>query len=61
MLLPMSKTEFNDYLVVESRDAVNPEQNGTKAAAHYQLDVEAGETVVLRLRLSDAAADVAVR
>jgi len=32
-----------------------PRQIGTKAAAHYQLNVGAGETAVIRLRLSDAA------
>src|SRR4029078_5248213 len=34
-----------------SRDAVNPEHTGTKAAAHYQLTIGAGETAVVRLRL----------
>jgi hypothetical protein len=28
---------------------------GTKAAGHYQLDIESGQTAVVRLRLTDAA------
>ena len=36
------------------QDAVNPAQTGTKAAAHYKLTVEAGQTAVIRLRLSNA-------
>ena len=34
-----------------NQDAVNPEQVGTKAAAHYVLDVPAGGESVVRLRL----------
>ncbi len=37
-------------------DAVNPERVGTKAAAHYQLDVEAGAGATIRLRLAAAPA-----
>ena len=36
-------------------DAVNPEKTGTKAAAHYQLNVGAGKTATIRLRLTDVA------
>src|SRR5262249_57608900 len=36
------------------KDAVNPARTGTKAAAHYQLTVEAGQTAVIRLRLGNA-------
>ena len=32
-----------------------PEKTGTKAAAHYQLNVAAGKTATIRLRLSDLA------
>ena len=34
-------------------EAVNPEHIGTKAAAHYSLTVGAGQTVIVRLRLTD--------
>src|SRR5262245_17641140 len=43
-----------DNLVVHGqRDAVNPHNAGTKAAAHYEVVVPAGGAVALRLRLSD--------
>jgi hypothetical protein len=34
------------------REAVNPAQDGTKASAHYPLSIPAGESRVVRLRLS---------
>ena len=37
------------------QDAVNPQHAGTKAAAHYRINVGAGETATIRLRLSDLA------
>jgi hypothetical protein len=50
---PFVKDGINDYLVHGRREAVNPQQTGTKAAAHYPLTVGAGESRTLRLRLSD--------
>jgi hypothetical protein len=35
-----------------TKEAVNPEHFGTKASAHYKLNVGAGESVVVRLRLT---------
>jgi hypothetical protein len=49
------KDGINDFVVGGAQDAVNPQQAGTKAAAHYQLDVGPGQTKVVRLRLTDAA------
>jgi len=49
---PFVKDGINDFIVNGARDAVNPACVGTKAAAHYQATVGAGESVVLRLRLS---------
>ncbi|MGH9313958.1 MAG: MGH1-like glycoside hydrolase domain-containing protein [Vicinamibacterales bacterium] len=49
------KDGINDYIVHGARDAVNPEQLGTKVAAHYPVDIEGGGSVTLRLRLSDVA------
>jgi hypothetical protein len=46
------KDGINDYLVHGRADAVNPDGNGTKAAAHYRLTIGAGESLELRLRLS---------
>ena len=34
---------------------VNPAQVGTKSAAHYKLNVGAGKTATIRLRLSDVS------
>ncbi|MEO6655785.1 MAG: glucosidase [Pyrinomonadaceae bacterium] len=50
---PYVKDGINDYVVSGKLDAVNPAQVGTKAAAQYVLEVPAGESVTIRLRLSD--------
>src|ERR1700730_7975758 len=52
---PYVKDGINDYVVSGRKDAVNPNQTGTKAAAHYQLNVGAGDTAIIRLRLSNAS------
>jgi len=52
---PYVKDGINDYVVSGRQDAVNPSQTRTKAAAHYQLNVGAGATSVIRLRLGDTA------
>jgi hypothetical protein len=54
---PFFKDGIDNYLLHGQQEAVNPEHQGTKAAAHYQLTVEPGQTQVIRLRL--AAPDVA--
>jgi hypothetical protein len=46
------KDGINDCVVQGQQDAVNPEKTGTKAAAHYRVTIEAGQTAVIRLRLS---------
>jgi hypothetical protein len=51
---PFVKDAFHRYVVGGEREAVNPSQTGTKAAAHYVLDVPAGGSSVVRLRLSAA-------
>jgi hypothetical protein len=51
---PYVKDGINNYVVAGRQDVVNPAQTGTKAAAHYQLTVDAGETAVIRLRLGNA-------
>ena len=50
---PYVKDAFHEYVVGGRREAVNPAHAGTKAAAHYALDLAPGETVTLRLRLTD--------
>ncbi len=47
------KDGINDYVVNGREDAVNAEQTGTKIAAHYRLSLAPGETITLRLRLTD--------
>ena len=48
------KDSINDYIVLGDRAAVNPELTGTKAAVHYPLEIAAGGSTTIRLRLSDA-------
>jgi hypothetical protein len=52
---PYVKDGINNYVVNGNQGAVNPEKRGTKSAVHYQLQVGAGQTATIRLRLSDAA------
>ena len=53
------KDGINDY-IVNGKASVNPQQQGTKAAVHYDLAIASGETQVVRLRLSDIAPDVLI-
>ena len=46
------KDGINDYLVQGQAGAVNPARTGTKAAAHYELNLVPGATRVVRLRLA---------
>jgi hypothetical protein len=48
-----AKDGINDCVVHGDAGAVNPARRGTKAAAHYRLTVGAGESVTVRLRLTD--------
>jgi len=47
------KDGISDYIVHGIREAVSLEPTGTKAAAHYALEVAAGDTVSVRLRLAN--------
>jgi Glycosyl hydrolase family 63 C-terminal domain len=53
---PYVKDAFHRYVIAGERDAVNPQKTGTKAAAHYTLDVPAGGSKVVRLRLGPRVA-----
>jgi hypothetical protein len=46
------KDAFHEYLIAGNREAVNPGKIGTKVAAHYRLEVPAGDSRVVQLRLS---------
>jgi hypothetical protein len=50
---PFVKDGINEYVVNQAKGTVNPQRCGTKAAAYYRLAVAAGETAVLRMRLSN--------
>jgi hypothetical protein len=52
---PFVKDGIHNYVVSGQVDAVNPQQTGTKAAAHYRLRVGGGQSETIRLRLSDRA------
>src|SRR4029077_12628055 len=48
------KDAFHQYIIAAQGGAVNPAKTGTKAAAHYVLDVPAGGSQTVRLRLAAA-------
>ena len=50
---PYVKDGFHEYLIRGNKDAVNPAQSGTKAAAHYPLQLGPGESQTIKLRLTD--------
>ena len=47
-----AKDGINDYVVHGVENAINPEKEGTKASAHYKMTIGAGQTSVVRLRLT---------
>jgi hypothetical protein len=54
---PFVKDAFHRH-VINGEQCVNPEQTGTKACVHYaNLNVPAGDSVVIRLRLTDKVLD----
>jgi len=52
---PYVKDGFHEHVIRGNREAVNPGKSGTKAAAHYSLEIPAGASCSVRLRLSAAA------
>jgi hypothetical protein len=58
---PYVKDAFHAWVISNNRGAVNPARVGTKAAAHYVLDVPAGGSRTIRLRLAAAAPDLGFR
>jgi hypothetical protein len=47
------KDAIHDYIIHGDSKAVNPESLGTKAAAHYRLEIAAGQSATVQLRLTD--------
>ncbi len=52
---PYVKDAFHSYIVGGDAGAVNPENSGTKAAAHYALEIPAGGSQAIKLRLMKSA------
>ncbi|HEY4757081.1 MAG TPA: hypothetical protein VIH43_00875, partial [Chthoniobacterales bacterium] len=50
---PCVKDGINEYIVHGAKDAVSPEGKGTKAAGHFRTELSGGESVTLRLRLTN--------
>ncbi len=50
---PYLKDGINDYVVQGRQDKVNPDRTGTKVSAHYRFNVGPGQSVQMRLRLTD--------
>ena len=51
------KDAFHEYIIHDRYNAVNPKQIGTKAAAHYQLEVAAKQTQIIQLRFTNQSID----
>ncbi len=52
---PYVKDGIHAYVIQGQMDAVNPEQQGTKCAAQYILELKSGESRTLKLRFSPQA------
>jgi hypothetical protein len=52
-LSPYVKDAFHAYLISGRKEAVNPSKSGTKAAVHYRMEIPAGGSKVIRLRLTE--------
>ena len=50
---PYVKDGFHSYLIRGNKGAVNPQHCGTKMAAHYPVHLGPGESVTIKLRLTD--------
>jgi len=50
--LPFVKDGINNFIVNGNIEAVNSNNNGTKAAANYSVTIEPGNSAVVRLRLT---------
>lgn len=54
---PYVKDAFNDYIVHHSTDAINPMDEGTKAAAWYKLNIAKYSSQEIRVRLTNVKTD----
>ena len=58
---PYVKDAFHNYVIAGNREAVNPQQFGTKAAALYRLKIDGGKSETIRLRLTTTQAAEATK
>lgn len=58
---PYTKDAFHRYLIAKEKHAVSPEPIGTKAAAHFQLLIPAGESITIQCRLHHVDEDNGIR
>lgn len=47
------KDGINNYVTTGNRRYINPDYRGTKACVRYRLEIQAGDSVSIKLRLSD--------
>jgi len=57
---PYTKDAFHRHVVEGEQGATNPEKRGTKAAIHYTLNVPAGGSVSVKLRLGPDSAGLSL-
>src|SRR5437016_5292927 len=50
---PYVKDAFHEYLIRGNKSSVNPDQIGTKVAAYHLLQLDSGQAVTLKIRLTD--------
>lgn len=50
---PYTKDAFHRLLIQNEKEAINPENKGTKSAIDFFLEIEAGESSILNFRLTD--------
>ena len=50
---PYVKDAFHEFVIHGNKAAVNPRQTGSKMAAHYQCQLQPGESQTIKLRLTD--------
>jgi len=51
---PYVKDAFHQCIIHKQQGAVNPDRNGTKMAAHYEVTIPANDKSVIRMRLVEA-------
>ncbi len=49
------KDAFHEFLVKGNEGAVNPDHEGTKAAAHYEFEIPSNESATVRIRMVNRA------